>query len=192
MRTRGPAVVASAVVAAGTFYLARLNSQSPPEPHHHHHYPVAVQPSVGVTSEPSAPPAAESLRFYACAVDGHTMLPYQMRLAVAGDLRSLAYLAAVKAVAGPADRREVIRFPLGTIVRSVQVHHELAIVDLSTQVEHTESGGFAELGEFKALVWTMTELPGIQRVRIVIGGERLPTLPGGHLELDEPLARSDF
>ena len=35
-------------------------------------------------------------------------------------------------------------------------------------------------------------IPDGRTVRVRIGGTRLATLPGGHLELDEPLSRSSF
>ena len=53
-------------------------------------------------------------------------------------------------------------------------------------------GSFAETGEFKALVWTLTGLPGVSAVQIEVDGAKVATLPGGHLELEQPLARSSF
>jgi spore germination protein GerM len=38
----------------------------------------------------------------------------------------------------------------------------------------------------------MTGVPGIHAVQVKIEGQTLPTLPGGHLELDQPLQRSDW
>ena len=67
-----------------------------------------------------------------------------------------------------------------------------ATVDLSKDVERQAGGTFGENGMFKSLVYTVTAVPGIASVKITIGGATLPTLPGGHLELDEPLHRSDF
>ena len=67
-----------------------------------------------------------------------------------------------------------------------------ATVDLSKQVERQAGGTFGENGEFKALVYTMTGISGINAVQILVEGSRLETLPGGHIELDQPLHRSDF
>ena len=49
-----------------------------------------------------------------------------------------------------------------------------------------------EGGEFKALVWTLTSLPGIDAVAVTVAGKKIATLPGGSFELDEPLRRSDW
>ncbi|HVA34173.1 MAG TPA: GerMN domain-containing protein, partial [Candidatus Baltobacteraceae bacterium] len=77
-------------------------------------------------------------------------------------------------------------------VLGVRVNGSTAIVDLSKEVESQAGGTFGENGEFKALVYTLTGVRGIDAVQVTVGGETLPTLPGGHLELDTPLHRSDW
>jgi len=135
---------------------------------------------------------AETITVYYCKLDGDSMIPWKVSLGPARDPRSVAFYAATQAVAGPASDVEAIRFPTGTIVRSVDVNGQTAVVDLSANVSANTGGSFAESGEFKALVWSLTALPGINAVQIRVEGRRLPTLPGGHLELDEPLTRSSW
>lgn len=77
-------------------------------------------------------------------------------------------------------------------MRSVVVTSGAATVDLSQAVASSGGGSFAESGEFKALVWTLTGLSGVNSVQIHVEGRTLGTLPGGHLELDEPLSRSSW
>ncbi len=73
------------------------------------------------------------------------------------------------------------------------VQGSTADVDISKEVASSAEGGFAESAEFKALVWTLTQPQlGFDSVRVRIDGARVATLPGGHLELDEPLSRSSF
>jgi spore germination protein GerM len=103
-----------------------------------------------------------------------------------------ALYAAVEAVAGPPNEINAIRFPAGTRVQSVTVDGSTATVDLSKDVEQQPGGSFGENGEFKALVYTVTGIPGIDAVQITVDGSRVETLPGGHLELDQPLHRSDW
>ncbi len=100
--------------------------------------------------------------------------------------------AAVEAVAGPPNDIEAIRFPPGTRVSNVAVDDSTATVDLSKEVERQAGGSFGENGEFKALVYTETGIRGINAVQVLVDGARLETLPGGHLELDQPLHRSDW
>jgi spore germination protein GerM len=87
---------------------------------------------------------------------------------------------------------EAIRFPTGTVVNHVDVSGSTATVDLGGTITRSVGGSFAESCEFKGLVWTLTALPGITAVQIKVDGAKVATLPGGHLELEQPLARSSF
>lgn len=110
----------------------------------------------------------------------------------ARDLKSVVFYAATQAVAGPPGDIDAIRFPAGTHVRGVNVEGTTADVDLSREVKSPSGGSLGETGEFKSLVWTLTRIPGIDGVRVLVDGMRLDALPGGHLELDRPLKRSDW
>ena len=85
-----------------------------------------------------------------------------------------------------------MRFPRGTNVLSVTVDGSTVNVDLSSDAGTHVEGSLDETAEFKALVYTLTALPGISSVRVTVAGERIATLPGGHFELDEPLTRQSF
>ena len=110
----------------------------------------------------------------------------------AGVLHDLVTYAAVQAVAGPPAQTSAVRFPPGTRVRDVTVNGATAVVDLSKEVTSGSGGSFEENGEFKGLVYTLTGIPSINTVQITIEGRTVETLPGGHLELDAPLRRSDW
>ncbi|GAC1613304.1 MAG: hypothetical protein NVS9B12_14550 [Vulcanimicrobiaceae bacterium] len=144
-------------------------------------------------------PVGDHLTVYYTKVDGVTEVPWDvsMRPQLSGEagqehLHNAALYAAVQAVAGPPSTADAIRFPAGTQVRAVSVIGSAADVDLSGAVKSNAGGSFGESGEFKALVWTLTGLPGIDSVSIRVDGQRLDALPGGHLELDKPLRRTDW
>ncbi len=105
--------------------------------------------------------------------------------------RGRVLYAATQSITGPASDVSALRFPAGTHLLSADVTGSTAYVDLSGQVKN-QTDVTSETGEFKSLVWTLTSLPGIDRVAVRVEGQQLKTLPGGHLELDEPLRRSDF
>jgi spore germination protein GerM len=146
-----------------------------------------------------ASPTSETLGVYYTKLDGNSL--GQMRVSLrpraadestAEHLHNTVFYAAVQAVAGPPNDVQAIRFPPGTRVGNVSVDGTTATVDLSKDVERQAGGTFGENGEFKALVYTLTGINGIDAVQILVDGNRLETLPGGHLELDQPLHRSDF
>lgn len=144
-------------------------------------------------------PIGDQITIYYTKIDGSTEVPWNVTMrpqlkgeSVAEHLNNAALYAGVQAVAGPPSSTEAIRFPVGTRVRTAHVTGSTADVDLSADVKSKAGGSFAESGEFKALVWTLTALPGIDSVAIRIDGQRVDALPGGHFELDKPLHRSDW
>jgi spore germination protein GerM len=149
-----------------------------------------------------AQPVADTITVYYCKTDGETLVPWKVTMgvprqpdatAIGVDYRSrVANYATAQALAGPPTGTEAIRFPSGTVARSVAVSGANATIDLVGAITSAPAGSFAESGEFKALVWTLTALPGITTVQIEINGAKVPALPGGHLELDRPLARASW
>jgi spore germination protein GerM len=81
--------------------------------------------------------------------------------------------------------------PQGTKVRSVTVSDGLATVDLSDEFRTGFRGGSDNEGvTVYSVVNTLTSLPHVERVQILVGGERVNTI-GGHLVLGEPLGFDD-
>lgn len=141
----------------------------------------------------------ETLPIYYTKLDGTSLAvmrvslrPRQPDETYAEHRHNVALYAAVQALAGPPSDVAAIHFPIGTRVNAVTLDGSTATVDLSHEVTQQSGGAFGENGEFKALVYTMTAIPGINGVQILVQGNRLETLPGGHLELDEPLHRADW
>jgi spore germination protein GerM len=134
----------------------------------------------------------DTIAVYYVTADGARLVPWNVTLGPARDPRSVAFYAAVQAVAGPPSGVDAVRFPAGTRVLSVDLDGPTATIDLSSEVGTKVEGSFTESAEFKALVYTLTGLPGITAVRVHVGGTDVATLPGGHLELDEPLTRQSF
>jgi spore germination protein GerM len=144
-------------------------------------------------------PIGDHITVYYTKDDGTTEVPWTVSMrpqqpneSAAEHLHNTVLYAATQAVAGPPSGTAAIRFPQGTHVLSAGVNESTATVDLSQEVKNQSSGVLSESGAFKSLVWTLTALPGISQVAVRVQGQTLSTLPGGHLELDEPLRRSDW
>lgn len=140
-----------------------------------------------------------TLTVYYTKIDGNTLGTWQVSMrapqpgeSAAETLHDEVTYAAVQSVAGPPSDISAVRFPAGTHVIAASVDGTTATVDLSNDVADKNSGLFQENGEFKGLVYTLTGISPINAVQIMIGGRIVPTLPGGHLELDAPLRRSDW
>jgi Sporulation and spore germination len=140
-----------------------------------------------------------NLTVYYTKLDGTTLgtmsvslRPAQPGESAAEHMHNVALYAAVEAIAGPPSEVPAIRFNPGTRVENVRVDGTTATVDLSKDVAQQAGGTFGENGEFKSLVYTMTGIAGIDAVQVKIEGATVDTLPGGHIELDQPLHRSDW
>jgi spore germination protein GerM len=143
--------------------------------------------------------APAGVTVYYTKVDGASEIPWTISVRPpnagesAADYRQyLVLYTASQAVAGPPQTVTAIRFPAGTNVLSAGVDGMTATVDLSADVNKLQGGTLNESGAFKGLVWTLTSLAGIDRVAVRVAGNKVATLPGGNLELDEPLRRSDW
>ncbi|MGB9868220.1 MAG: GerMN domain-containing protein [Bacillota bacterium] len=77
-------------------------------------------------------------------------------------------------------------FPAGTAVRSVTVKDGVATVDLSRQAA-TAMGSSQEAKAVESLVRTMTSLPGVAKVRILVEGKQVESL-AGHVDISRVLS----
>jgi len=161
---------------------------------------IAVGAAWWYTTRLRPSPLGDAITVYYAKADGTTLVPWQISLDPkrdrsdpVRDRNSAIFYAVTQCLAGPPPGTEAVRFPAGTHVLSVDVVGSTADVDISKDVASSAEGGFAESAEFKALVWTLTQPKfNVSSVKVKIAGARVATLPGGHLELDEPLSRSSF
>jgi spore germination protein GerM len=106
---------------------------------------------------------------------------------------ALAQYAVSELVAGPPDANStLIVFPADTRAHAT-LNGATVDVDLAGSItKHYAGGASDEAGLFKSLTYTLTELPGVTAVQVSLNGQVEAALPGGHLELDEPLTRETF
>lgn len=98
-------------------------------------------------------------------------------------------------LAGPTAREMEAGFttqiPPAVKLRGVRVKGGVAIIDLSRELEDYGGGSARVEGLVAQLVYTATELPGIDRAWLWIEGQRDVVLGGEGLVLDHPLSRRD-
>lgn len=86
----------------------------------------------------------------------------------------------------------LVLFPPGTHAGVTQLG-SIVTVNLRGPITRSfQSGSTDEAGMFKSLTYTLTGLPGVTAVQILVDGKKLAALPGGAFELDEPLNRNTF
>lgn len=143
-------------------------------------------------TQPVAPPSG---RFTVDFVNAGTeeLAPVDYSIDRNLDTSGMAEFAVTQLLAGPATGRDsVVLFPAGTVL-DVTVSGDVATVNITGPLAKKYSGGADdESAMFKSLTFTLTNVPGIARVQVLLAGKKVAALSGGHLELDTPLTRETF
>lgn len=130
---------------------------------------------------------------YFCKVgtDALVPTPFSVDRSLEGSRLENALVAQL--LAGPAVQTStVVLFPPDTSA-AVDLQDDLATVTLNGPITKKYQGGASdEVGLFKSLTYTVTSVRGVQRVQVLLAGRKVPTLPGGEFEIDEPLTRETF
>lgn len=81
--------------------------------------------------------------------------------------------------------------PRGTVLRNINIKNGLATVDFSKELKTKHGGGSTgELMTVFSIVNTLTQFPAVQKVQILIDGQKVETL-AGHVDLTRPLTRDE-
>lgn len=99
--------------------------------------------------------------------------------------------AMAELLSGPKEAGLSTQIPTGTKILRLQVKKGTAILDFNRKLESYGGGSARVEGMIAQIVYTATEVPGIEKVWIWIEGEKEIVLGGEGLVLDRPLSRSD-
>ncbi len=119
------------------------------------------------------------------------MVPVSRKVvAVPADLETRALLLVSELLKGPGNRfRLAPSFPQGTEVLKITIDNRVAEINFNQALVDNHGGGTAgEWATLNSLVLTLTEMPEISKVQILIEGEKREAV-FGHLSTEEPLRR---
>jgi len=104
---------------------------------------------------------------------------------------SLARQVVIELIKGPASSSLYPTIPEGTQVNEVYIADDIAYVDLSEEVFKNHPGGSSgELMTVYSMVDTLTEIPPIRGVQILVAGNERESLVG-HVDISRPLLRDE-
>ena len=104
---------------------------------------------------------------------------------------SLAKQVVIEIINGPENSNLYPTIPKGTQLNELYIADDIAYVDLSEEVCKNHPGGSsAELMTVYSIVNTLTEIPPIKGVQILINGNERETLVG-HVDISKPLLRDE-
>jgi len=102
---------------------------------------------------------------------------------------SLARQAVIELIKGPENSELYPTIPKGTQVNEVYIADEIVYIDLSEEIFTNHPGGSSgELMTIYSIVNTLTEIPPIKGVQILVGGNEKNSLVG-HIDISMPLLR---
>jgi spore germination protein GerM len=103
--------------------------------------------------------------------------------------------ALLSLLAGPNQKEReqgiITQFPFGVKVLGIALKNGIATVNLSARINAYGGGATRVRGMIAQVVYTVTELPGIEKVWIWVEGKSEVTLGSEGLVLDKPLRRND-
>lgn len=104
---------------------------------------------------------------------------------------SLARQAVVELIKGPESSELYPTIPGGTQVNEVYIFDDIAYIDLSKEIFENHPGGSSgELMTVYSIVNTLTEIPTIKGVQILVEGNEMKSLVG-HIDISMPLLRDE-
>lgn len=155
--------------------------------------PAAVAPASTTTpAEAPAVPKIKATLFFA-SEDGLHLVPTEREVPLAEGAVAQARAVLEAQLAAEAPAPLVSTIPKGSTLRGVFVSDRNEVfVDLDPVIRTSHPGGTQqELMTVYTIVNTLlTNLPGLQEVQILIGGQEVDTL-AGHVDLRRPLRKND-
>ncbi len=162
--------------------------------------PSTAKPGSTATASPSPAPASSprpsrtrTARLWFAKVDTEgaiELAPVDRPLPV-GDSPLRDSLAAL--IAGPTSSERtagLVSFvPAGTVVRSVAVKGDTAVIDFNEQFRFNALGVEGLRAELRQVVWAATEFPTVARVQVLIEGKRVDYLGPEGAAVGSPLGR---
>jgi germination protein M len=94
-------------------------------------------------------------------------------------------------IKGPENSDLYPTIPEGTQINEVYIADDIAYIDLSEEIFENHPGGSSgELMTVYSIVNTLTEIPPIKGVQILVGGNEMKSLVG-HIDISMPLLRDE-
>ncbi len=151
-------------------------------------------PSTSPTpTSPARPARTRAARLWFAKVDedGAIELAPVARTLPVGDSPLSDNLAALLAGPTSAERTAgLVSFvPSGTVVRSVTVKGDTAVIDFNEQFRFNALGVEGLRAELRQVVWAATEFPTVSRVQVLIEGRRVEYLGPEGAAVGSPLGR---
>ena len=148
----------------------------------------------GCFAKPTPPPqkdkeTAEITLYFDASTSNNEYLATEKRKVEEGNLPLKSMEELIKGPSDESDLKPVL--PKEAKINSVEIKENIAYVDFNKALpENLNVGSSGEVIVLSAIVNTLTEFPEIERVQILIDGEKIESL-AGHIVITEPIERNE-
>ncbi len=143
-------------------------------------------------SEPTT--ISEKLTLYFSDKQAMYLIPETREVKIVKDTKtpsSIALAIVNELIVGPTDSNLAATIPKGTKILSLKIIDQIAYLDFNEEFRTNHPGGSTgEIMTLESIVNSLTELPEIKKVQILIDGKTVETL-AGHMDLREALSRNE-
>jgi len=153
-------------------------------------YPLGVRESAPTVAQQEGPPSAgnDAYKLYFSNDNLESLVPEDRKINSSVwtklNLSQKASLVLGELIQGPQSGTLAPTLSPKTTMLSITVQNGIATIDFSKDIRDDFPGGALEEDiTIKSIVWSMTQIPGINGVRILINGEFGDSI-GGHILLD--------
>src|SRR5690349_17651205 len=156
---------------------------------------VAADPVAAPPSTPAAAPAVPKIKatLYFASEDGLRLVPTELEVPLAEGAVAQARSILEAQLAAEPQPPLVSAIPKGSLLRGIFVSERNEVfVDLDPAIRTAHPGGTMEelLTVYTIVNAVLTNLPNLQEVQILIGGQEADTL-AGHVDLRRPLKKNE-
>ncbi|MDR3543855.1 MAG: N-acetylmuramoyl-L-alanine amidase [Desulfosporosinus sp.] len=153
-------------------------------------FPLGVRESVHTVATQEGPPSVskDTYKLYFLNSDLESLVPEDRQISRSVwtklDLSQKAKLVLGELIEGPLSDTSVRTIAPKTKILSLIIQNGIATIDFSEDIQENYPGGaLTEDMTIKSIVWSMTQIPGINGVSILINGETGDSI-GGNILLD--------
>lgn len=153
-------------------------------------FPLGVRESAPTVAAQESPPSVgeDTYKLYFLNSDLEGLVPEDRQVSQAVwkklSLSQKADLILSELIKGPLSESSARIVSPKTKIRSLTIQNGVATIDFSKEIQNDFPGGALEEDmAIKSILWSITQIPGIQGVRILINGEFGDSI-GGHILLD--------
>jgi N-acetylmuramoyl-L-alanine amidase len=158
--------------------------------HYFKDFPLGVRENIQTVASQEGPPSAgeDTYKLYFLNSDLESLVPEDRQISrslwAEVNLSQKAKLVLEELIKGPRLETNAQTIPPNTKILSLTIQNGVATINFSKELQADFSGGALEEDmAIKSIVWSMTQIPGINGVRILINSEFGDSI-GGHILLD--------